>query len=223
MKIFNPCKRLKRRTLFKILITGSISVFFLVFFCNYWIQQSTKDQIYSSTETIPYHKVGVLLGTSKYIAGGRVNLYYQFRINAAAELFHAKKIDFIIVSGDNSAKNYNEPEQMRQSLIEKGIPPNKIQEDYAGFRTLDSMLRTKEVFGQDHYTIISQPFHNERALFISNYYGHHAVAFNAEKVTQRYGLKTQLREYLARVKAVLDLYILKTDAKFYGEKIELNV
>ncbi len=120
-------------------------------------------------------------------------------------------------------KNYNEPEQMKQSLIEKGVPSDKIQEDYAGFRTLDSMLRAKDIFGQDHYTIISQPFHNERALFISNYHGHHAIAFNAQKVTQRYGFKTQVREYLARVKAVLDLYILKTDTKFYGEKIRLNV
>ncbi len=209
--------------LIKILFWGSIAMVSFIYICNIWVEKSTENQIYNTVETTPHNKVGVILGTSKYASGGRINLYYKYRINAAAELFHAKKIDFIIVSGDNAVKDYNEPKQMKQSLIEKGVPANRIQEDYAGFRTLDSVLRAKEVFGQNHYTIISQPFHNKRALFISNYHGHNAIAFNAKKVAYRYSFKTNIREYFARVKAVLDLYVLKTEAKFYGDKIELDV
>ena len=193
----------------------------LIYTSNCWIINSTKNQIYNSVNNIPHKKVGLLLGTSKYTTGNRINLYYQYRINSAAKLFHANKIDFIIVSGDNSKKGYNEPEQMKASLVEQGIPAHKIQEDFAGFRTLDSILRAEIVFEQTSYTIISQPFHNERALFIANYHNHNSIAFNARQVNHRYGLKTQLREYLARVKAVLDLYILNKEAKFYGKTIKL--
>ncbi|MFV0530278.1 MAG: vancomycin high temperature exclusion protein [Flavobacteriales bacterium] len=226
MRKFNPLKKIKTKflkSLIKVCFLGILFALLIIFLSNFWVEKSTETQIYNTIETIPHNKVGIILGTSKYLTNGYINLYYQYRIDAAAELFHAKKIDFIIVSGDNSKKNYNEPKQMKQSLIEKGVPSDKIQEDYAGLRTLDSILRAKEVFGQDHYTIISQPFHNKRALFISNYYSHQAIAFNAQKVTQRYGFKTQLREYPARVKAVLDLYLLKTKAKFYGEKIKLEI
>lgn len=221
-KPFQKIQNKKLRNFIKLLFWSIPSVLFLIFICNNWIKYSTKNQLYTTIESIPHNRVGIVLGTSKHVAGGRINLYYQYRIEAAAELFHAHKIDYIVVSGDNSRKEYNETKQMKESLIEKGVPANRIQEDFAGFRTLDSVLRMKEVFNEKYYTIISQPFHNERALFLSNYHGHHAIAFNAKEVPNRYGFKTQMREYLARVKAVLDLYILKTKAKFYGEKIPVG-
>lgn len=186
-----------------------------------WVVTSTKAQLYSSVGRIPHHKIGLLLGTSKYVKSGLVNHYYQYRIDAAVALFNAGKIDFILISGDNGEEHYNEPESMQADLIAKGIPKEKIVLDYAGFRTLDSILRCREVFGEDKITVISQPFHNQRAVFIANHKGMEAVAFNARDVDRYGGLKTQVREKLARVKMLLDLAFGK-QARFYGNKIRIQ-
>ena len=116
---------------------------------------------------IPFSKTGLLLGTSKFLANGYINPYYSYRIKAAAGLMQAKKIKFLIISGDNSQKNYNEPEMMKQDLVALGIDSTKLYLDFAGFRTFDSVIRAKEIFGQDSLTIISQRWHNERAIFIA--------------------------------------------------------
>ena len=129
-----------------------------------------------------------------------------------------RKIKYIIVSGDNSTKEYNEPFNMQKDLIEKGVNSEDIFLDYAGFRTLDSVIRSKEIFGQKNITIISQKFHNERAIFIAKSKDIQAVGFNAKDVSLKYGLKTRLREYLARVKMVMDIALNK-QPKFLGEKI----
>ena len=123
------------------------------------------------------------------------------------------------MSGDNSKKDYNETEDMKFSLMEKGVPENRIFEDFAGFRTLDSVVRSKEIFGQSQITIISQKFHNERAVFLAQYYDINAIGYNAKEVSINYGLKTHLREYLARVNAVLDVYIFKKEPKFLGDRV----
>jgi SanA protein len=143
------------------------------------------------------------------------------RIRAAAELYHAGKIDYILISGDNRYDYYNEPQMMQDDLIELGVPKEKIFLDYAGFRTLDSVVRAKKVFGLKSFTVISQRFHNERALFIAQNHGLHAVGYNAKDVSKNYGFKTNLREKFARVKVVLDLMTGK-EPKFLGEQIEIK-
>lgn len=153
--------------------------------------------------------------------GGRINLYYRYRIDAAVALYKAKKVVYILVSGDNSRKDYNEPGTMRDDLIAAGIPANKIYLDYAGFRTLDSVVRCKEIFGESAITIISQPFHNQRALFLAQRKGLDAVAFNARDVSKEYGVKVQLREKAARVKMMLDLLFGK-EPKFGGERVRIG-
>lgn len=195
-------------------------ILFVVGF-NFYVENRVKDLSYSSTTEIPYNKVGIVLGTSKYLSNSRINLYYKYRIDAAVELYKSRKIAFLLVSGDNSSKYYDEPSIIKKDLIERGVPENKIFLDYAGFRTLDSMIRSKEVFGQESITVISQKFHNERALFIANYKNINAIGFNARDVNIQYGFKTQMRESLARVKMAMDLLFGK-DAKFLGEKIEIK-
>jgi SanA protein len=165
--------------------------------------------------------VGLLLGTAKFIKKGIMNPYYQNRIDAAVALFLSGKVSYILISGDNSTLHYNEPKMMKEDLIARGIPPERIYLDDAGLRTLDSILRCREIFGQDSFTIISQRFHNERALYIANHKDIHAVAFNARDVDDDFGLKVMAREKLARVKVLLDL-MLNKQAKFYGEKIEIK-
>ena len=185
------------------------------------IINSNRKQCYDNMADMPINKVGLLLGTSKYI-GININYYYKYRIEAASKLYKAGKIKYVLVSGDNHHKGYNEPETFKNDLIKKGIPANKIFLDYAGFRTFDSVIRSKKVFGQNSITIISQKFHNERALFIARHNNINAVAYNAKDLHGKYGLKTRIRERLARVKAILDIFILKTKPKFLGKKIEIK-
>jgi SanA protein len=186
-----------------------------------WVRYSTRAQMYDEVAAIPHRKVGLLLGTSKFSGNGWINRYYQYRIDAAVALFRSGKIDFILVSGDNGKTYYNEPETMQADLVAAGIPADRVALDYAGFRTLDSILRCRDVFGEDNITIISQPFHNARALFICNSKHIHAIAFNARDVAGRSGVKVMLREKLARVKMLIDLATGK-EPKFYGPRITIG-
>lgn len=190
--------------------------------CNYWIVSSTKQQIYSSTKSIPERKVGLVLGASKHSKRGTANMYFTFRMQAAYELFITKKVKYLLLSGDNHVKGYDEPSDMREALLKLGVPDSCIVLDYAGFRTLDSVVRCDEVFGEDSITIVSQEFHNQRALFIANKNNINAIAYNANDVYKNYSFKTRLREYFARVKCVLDIYIFHTSPKFLGDKIKIE-
>lgn len=193
----------------------SVSVLGLNYF---FISYRYSAQLYTRLETVPYRQVGLLLGTSKYLRLGKINQYYQLRIEAAVKLYQAEKVDYFIVSGDNRKNNYNEPKQMKDDLIRAGIPAKHIQPDYAGFRTLDSVLRASEVFGQKNYTIISQRFHNERALFLAWAKGQTPIAFNADNPTVQGMRKVIGRELFARVKALLDVLSNK-QATFYGPPV----
>lgn len=197
-------------------------LFGLILSCNYWIVDSTKKQIYTDVNSIPTRKVGLVLGASKKTSRGTNNLYFTYRIQAAFELFKSKKVQYLLLSGDNHVKGYDEPSDMREALIALGVPDSCIVLDYAGFRTLDSVVRSNEVFGEDSITIISQEFHNQRALFIANKNNINAIGFNSKEVNKNYSLKTRFREYFARVKCVLDIYILYTSPKFLGDKIKIG-
>ena len=209
------------RTLRNIIIILFVILAAIVATANYIVNSSTAKQLYSDVATIPKNKVGLLLGTAKYNDKARniINLYYQNRIDAAVALYMAGKIDYIIVSGDSNTIYYNEPELMKKDLIARGVPAVKIYMDNAGFRTLDSILRCRDVFGQDHFTIISQEFHDQRALYIANHKQMTAVAFCARDGDMWWF--SYIREKFARVKMVLDL-IQNTQAKYYGEKVEIK-
>jgi SanA protein len=210
------------RRLKRIMLITSIVFIILLVTCNIWVVQSTKNRVYSDLATLPEHRVALVLGTSHKTVGGGANLFFEKRMETAAELYHLGKIDHFILSGDNSSPYYNEPRAMQKALIGMGIPASAITLDYAGLRTLDSVIRSKEVFGQEKITIITQPFHSYRALFISNYYNIDAVAMVAGEPDLAYSFKVLFREYFARTKAVLDLYVLKTDPRYLGEKVHIK-
>ena len=193
----------------------------LIAACDIAVRATAHGRTYDNVSDIPHNRVGLLLGTSPTTPRGTHNYYFTHRINAAAELFHAGKVDYLLISGDNSSKHYDEPTMMRDSLLLHGVPADRIVLDYAGFRTLDSVIRAKEVFGQSSFTIISQKFHNERALVQARHYGIDAIAYNADDVILGYPwLKVQCRERLARVKLYLDLLTGK-QPKFLGEKVNI--
>jgi SanA protein len=201
--------------IFALLIIAIIGV------ANYIVNSTTQSQMYYSTASVPKNKVGLLLGTAKYNDKGKniINIYYQNRIDAAVALYMAGKIDYIIVSGDSNTIYYNEPLLMKNDLIARGVPAHRIFMDNAGFRTLDSILRCRDIFGQDHFTIISQTFHDQRALYIANHKGITAIGYGAQD-GDTYWFST-LREKFARVKMIYDL-VQNTQARYYGERVEVK-
>lgn len=220
---YETYKGLKRM---KKLIKNTIKIFLLLFvvgivfviWSNFTIKDQTESFVTSDLSKLPSEKTGLLLGTSKTLSNGNPNAYFFNRIKAAADLYKSGKVQNIIVSGDNSQKDYNEPEEMKNELIKAGVPADRIFEDFAGFRTLDSVLRAKEIFGQNSYIIISQKFHNERAVYLARKNGIKAFGYNAEDVNKYAGFKTNAREKLARAKVFWD-FMFGVEPKFGGEKI----
>lgn len=204
-------------------IAGLLFIVGLLFvgFTNFCIHKQTNNLVYKRCENIPINKVGLLLGTGKYLRNGSPNLYFVYRIQAAEYLFKAGKISFIVISGDNGHKTYNEPQTMKDELVSRGIPAEKIYLDYAGFRTFDSVFRLKYIFGQDSFTVISQEFHNRRAIYIAQCLHLKAIGFNAKDVDAYNGFKTNVREKFARSKVFLDM-LSHQQPTFLGEKIVIE-
>lgn len=211
------------RWLKRIILTVSILFVSLFIFSNLWIVRSTRNRVFSDLSKVPHHRIALVLGTSHRTSKGGPNPFFENRIETAAELYKKGKIDHLILSGDNRSIYYNEPMAMLKALLKKGVPASAITLDYAGLRTLDSIVRCKKIFGQNKFIIITQPFHSYRALFISRYHDINAIAMVAEEPDFDYSVKVRVREYLARTKAVLDLYVLKTTPRFLGQKEQINV
>ncbi len=206
-------KPLKSKRFWKVTSLLLLWLFLVIIACNVQVVQETKKLLYNEIAEVPARKLGLLLGTNPYLKNGTPNKYFLYRVEAAVQLYQAGKIAYILVSGDNHREDYNEPEEMKKALMRKGIPEDRILLDYAGFRTLDSVVRAKEVFGAEDFVAISQRFHNERALFLAKHYGIEGIGFNAQDVTAYYGIKTRLRECLARTKLFVDLWF-KVQPKF---------
>lgn len=186
---------------------------------NHSVSKEAEGRCYYNVDEIPYRRVGLLLGTTRLTRQGYKNPYFYYRTDACAELYHAGKIHRVLISGDNSRNNYNEPLDMMNELVSLGVPADSITLDHAGFRTYDSMVRAKKVFGQDSVTVISQQWHNERAIYIANRIDIDAIAYNARDVSSRsISLKLKVREWLARTKMAVDL-LFKHDPHFLGEPI----
>jgi len=179
---------------------------------------ASRGRLYDDVAAVPHHRVGLVFGCDHRI-DGRENLYFRYRMDAAAELWKAGKIDSLIVSGDNRERHYNEPEAMRQALVARGVPSDRIVGDFAGLRTLDSVVRAKEVFGVTEIVFITQRFQNERAIYLAGANDIQAIGFDARDVEGSGGFKTHFREIGARVKMWLDVRVLGTRPKHLGEKI----
>lgn len=200
---------------------GSLLCAFIAVYCYVAVEQSADGALFSKVTAIPLNKVGLLLGTSKFLADGRNNLYFKYRIDATAELYHAGKISRIIISGDNGTASYNEPLDMKNELLARGIPDSAMYLDYAGFRTYDSVLRANAIFGQQSFTVISQQFHAARAVCIARKLGINTVGYCAKDVDAYNGFKTRVREVFARIWVYID-FLTNRSPRFLGEKIVIR-
>lgn len=213
--------KISKRKVFISILVFILSALLFTYWANYKITSAAKPYLFSNVNDIPEVKVGLLLGASRLTANGYENFYFSYRIDAALELFRAGKIKYIIVSGDNSTKSYDEPTDMKNALISGGVPDSVIYLDYAGFRTFDSVIRAKEIFGQTKITVISQAFHNERAVFIARNNDMEAYGYNARDLEEPYGKKTNRREFFAKAKVFLDM-LINRQPKFLGERIQIG-
>lgn len=190
--------------------------------CNIIVLSTCSGCLYDEAKSVPHKRVALLLGTNPKGRSGKTNYFYKYRIDAVAELYKQGKFDRLLISGDNAHRSYSEPDAMKADLVAAGIPESVIYLDFAGFSTYDSMVRAKKVFGLSEFIVISQQFHNQRAVYIARQNGIDAVGFNAKMISySRWRMKMELREIFARVKAVGEVLIDK-DPHFLGEPIEIK-
>ena len=172
--------------------------------CELAVYNASKGRVYSDVDEIPHREVGLLLGTSPKGRRGGINMFYNHRIDAAVVLYEAGKVDRFILSGAKKGPDYDEPQAMREALVIRGVPDSILVLDGQGFHTIESIVRTKEAFGVDSLTIISQEFHNRRSLYMAKRNDLDAIAYNAANTTiLRWRIIMFLRERGSRVKAVL--------------------
>lgn len=204
--------------LLRLLLTGFFAVLFFFVACNAWVIMSTSHRIFSEIEEVPPIQTALVLGTSKRFANGEPNAYFEHRMDAAAELFNAGVIQHLLLSGDNRTPYYNEPADMQAALEGRGLPESAFSSDKAGLRTLDSVVRSNEVFGSDEILVVTQRFHAYRAVFIGQHYGINTYAYTAKSLPLGASGKLLFREFLARPMAVIDLYILQKEPSEMGKE-----
>ena len=210
--IFIEPKRKKLVTILNwvaiIIIVLSLAV---VWVCNRMVADNATGKTYDDIDSVQYREVGLLLGTTPQTRiGNRRNLFFKYRIDAAEDLYKAGKIGKNLISGDeNSLDGINEPECMRDSLVARGVPTEDIVLDGKGTRTIYSIINANQVYGLKSFTIISQKFHNERALYQAEHLGldvENLQAFNATSPSSKWAIRIYVREYFARVKMFWDLW-----------------
>ncbi|MGB1580879.1 MAG: SanA/YdcF family protein [Nevskiales bacterium] len=214
-------RRLKKRFLLglPLALVGLVAAACVL--ANHWVVTSARPYIYSAIDDLPLNHVGLVLGTSSYTRSGSNNLLFDYRMSAAADLYRSGKVQHLLLSGANPTQSYNEPRMMYQALIDKGVPHDAMTLDFAGFRTLDSVVRAGEVFRLGSFTILSQRFHDYRAVFIARQKGLDAIAYAVPEQTEKQIPRTWWREFFARVRAVLDVSLLGTQPRFLGEPVEI--
>ncbi|ELY5937994.1 SanA/YdcF family protein [Cronobacter malonaticus] len=199
-----------------IILTGALVSVMAIIGADRAVTHAAAGRLYDTVENIPARKVGLVLGARPD------NRFFNRRIEAAAALYHAGKVSWLLVSGDNSRADYDEPTAMAEALNRHGVPAAAIFCDYAGFSTLDSVVRAREVFQENRITIISQAFHNQRAIYLAQHYGIDAIGFNAEDPALRHTQYTLLRERFARVRAMLDARLLRREPHFLGPQVKIG-
>jgi len=215
----------RMRVILGIVLAGGAVALVLVLLA--WLAERRLEQLadpylVDDPAKLPEVDVGLVLGAAPIGPEGGPNRYFEYRLDAAAALWRAGKVKYLLVSGDNSRSDYDEPSAMRAGLIARGVPASAIYRDFAGVRTRDSMLRAKSVFGQQRLIVVSQGFHAARAIFLARGEGIEAWGLAARDVDRAYSIFTELRRYPSAVRAYLDVW-LDTPPRHAGPSIAVGV
>lgn len=204
--------------LFVVLPVGSVLGAIALLYGAQEIPRRITGRCYDDASEIPTNHVGLVLGCTRTLESGRPNLYFVYRIEAAAALFRAGKVDVLLVSGASHRADVDEAASMKEALVEAGVPEAVVVCDCHGYRTIDSVLRAKRVYGQEKLTIVSQAFHNHRAIYIAEHHGIEAIGFDAVDVAPPRGRLVRIREYFARMRVLVDIHVSNTQPRVLGER-----
>lgn len=186
-------------------LSAIFPLFVLMLLIDLGTSYLVEDRIFTNIKTLPKRESALVLGTAKFYPSGNPNLYYKYRLEAVQQLYLSQKVEHFLVSGDNKTPYYNEPKMMISDLLKMGLPTKQMTPDYAGYNTLDSVIRADKVFKLKPFTIVSQRFHCERALLIAKFHNIDAICFVAKYPEQHY--KVRIREFIARSAMVFNLLI----------------
>jgi SanA protein len=211
--------RRMRLILFALFLVGAVA---LAGTLLAWLAERRLDRMaeawsFSDIARMPSVDVALVLGTAPIGPEGGPNRYFVYRLDAAAALWKAGKAKYFIVSGSGE-----EPTAMRAGLIERGVPAEAIYRDPAGYRTWDSVLSARDVYGQKRLVIVSQRFHLDRALFLARRLGIEAWGLEARDVEAPYSVFTELRRYPSALRAYYDVWVA-AKAREDGKTIAIGV
>ena len=201
------------RHIMTITLIALASIIIVISVCDIMVICNAEGRTYSSTDEIPAYGTALLLGTSPTSSRHTRNNSFYNRIHAAADLFHAGKVSRIIASGGDYSLNggRDEPLCMKQCLVNAGVPADSITLDYDGRRTILSIINARDKYGLDSIIIVSQHYHNQRALMQADHFRLNAIGFDAAPTPAFIDkARNWARERLARVKL---MYELLTDAR----------
>lgn len=192
----------------------------LLYGLSAYIQSHTKDFIYYQADALPEAHTVIVLGAAVR-SNGNLSMMLEDRVKSALELYRMGRVKRFLLSGDNGTKYYNEPQAMKEYLLNEGVPEDHIFLDYAGFDTYDSMYRASAIFQVKDAIVVTQNFHIPRTLFIAQKLGLNFYGYAADKHLYHYENANKRRELLANVKAFGDLLFNSTPT-YLGEKVPID-
>lgn len=203
----------------KKLVSISIMGIAIVICVNFYVKSKTNDFIYNSEKEITPTNVGIIFGAG--INGDRPSKYLKDRLDAGIRLYKSKKINKILLSGDNGSDEHDELTVMKTYCYQHGVDTTKIYIDYAGFDTYSTMSRAKNIFKIDKAVLISQKYHLNRAIYIGNKMGVQSVGFSANSGEYKGYKYVCFREYFSIFKSVIDVFRSRKP-HFLGTEININ-
>jgi SanA protein len=210
----------------RVLITALVSLVVLVVGAMvaawWWLDSASEPFAADRPETAQTAEVALVLGAAPFLDDGRPNRFFEHRLDAAADLHRAGKVKFLLVSGDSVHPSYDETTAMKRGLVKRGVPAEVVYRDPAGVRTLDSVLRARDLYGMRRMVIVSQDFHVRRAVWLAREHGIEAFGLDAQGVSPFDALDSWARQFPSALKAVLDIWTGSV-ARYRGKPVRIGV
>lgn len=190
---------------------------------NFWVLASTARFIDDNINECRPTDVAIVFGTSHWTRSGFRNPYFHSRMRTSAQLIADQRVSHLLISGDNRTQSYNEPRAMWRDLSRRGVPADQLTMDFAGFSTYDTLVRARDVFQLDNALLVTQRWHLPRAIFIGRALGMDVTGCAADDEAAAGEWRLKLREWVARVATLGDLYVWGREPYFLGPAEPIDV